>query len=504
MEKDFEEILKSFLGLLEIKEKGWIYEKKKAYQVIQKLQNVNQYLNDPEIHHYISKLIEYEGSGWLARATYPYKELAERISDKVKEIEKTCEKIVLAKKPELKPDEKILVLQYLTDYAKIKMEIEEMIKQPKYSEKKISLLRSSLRQKIEGIKDVLPWVEILPEYRKLNEYYSYYEYTKPEEEVAVITSLIEKIKREIRLPEEELKEFIKNLYNIEAETRIKTQEKMIEDLNKIINKKEIENKKLKEKVENLEKKGKALKEDLGKKEKEIRRKEDQLEELGRKLEKEIEINRELNEEVKKLKEERAKILLQQLPIDTKFEIEKEIENLRKSIQEKERYISSLEAARKEEKEILKANINNLEKQLEEKVRIIKEKEKEIENLRKEEIKVYERLTKEDLDMLEEQLKELSYAKDKGESLTALKTIGDKILKIYKKIYFFLDENGLTTEVEDNLLRDLWSLTKDYLKPESKQADEIVKQKITEIIAQCEYFKNTIQTNKEIEKMLSHL
>jgi hypothetical protein len=146
----------------------------------------------------------------------------------------------------------------------------------------------------------------------------------------------------------------------------------------------------------------------------------------------------------------------------------------------------------------------LEKQLEEKERIIKEKEKEIENLRKEEIKVYERLTKEDLDMLEEQLKELSYAKDKGEPSTALKTIADKILKIYKKIYFFLDENGLTTEVEDNLLRDLWSLTKDYLKPESKQADDIIKQKITEIIAQCEYFKNSIQTNKEIEKMLSHL
>jgi predicted double-glycine peptidase len=90
MEKDFEEILKSFLGLLELKEKGWIYEKKKAYQVIQKLQNVNQYLNDPEIPHYISKLIEYERSGWFARATYPYKELAERISDKVEEIEKIC------------------------------------------------------------------------------------------------------------------------------------------------------------------------------------------------------------------------------------------------------------------------------------------------------------------------------------------------------------------------------------------------------------------------------
>jgi chromosome segregation ATPase len=315
---------------------------------------------------------------------------------------------------------------------------------------------------------------------------------------------MEKIKKEIRLPEEELKEFIKNLYNIEAETRIKTQEKMIEDLNKIINKKEIENKKLKEKVENLEKKGKALKEDLGKKEKEIKRKDIQLEELERKLEKEIEINKELNEEIGQLKEERAKILLQQLPLDAKFEIEKEIENLRKSIQEKERYISSLEAARKEEREILKANINNLEKQLEEKERIIKEKEKEIENLRKEEIKVYERLTKENLDTLEGQLKELSYAKDKGESLTVLKTIGDKILKIYKKIYFFLDENGLTTEVEDNLLRDLWSFTKDYLKPESTQADDVIKQKITQIIAQCEYFKNSIQANKEIEKMLSHL
>jgi myosin heavy subunit len=433
---------------------------------------VKKYVGNGDIDEVLEIINEYKKKSKITRGFY-FDSVKKKISQKAYGIASNGEDVIYKMIPELKPDERILLLDTLQKFLKIRRRFLVTLENDRLWQSKSEMLLDEMNSYIEEIENICPWIRLTTSYEL---YWRQRFLTHSKSGLSSIISngyaVARKVMKKCNIGEEEIKKFSYT----ELEAEIEENRRIIEELGKKLAEKEEENKSLAKQLEDLKTEKKKIEEELDLKKKEIKRVRDTLEERNRE-------NLRLSSEIEELQKKLDEVKLNVLPIDAQTEIReknKMIKEITQTLKLKEEYIRDLEKK-------------------------LAEKEKEIEEKGKE-VKFYPCLREEDLASLDKAMDKLALT-----STVKKHPIGEIILKykdaysIFEKIYFLRKESGEVDKEDLEFLKIILNFS-DVLEkqPSDQQPDEFTQKEIRELYAKYTKWRKHIETQRKIEKEFSHL